>query len=245
MIDKATTIVLVHGAFADHHAFHAVTPLIAEQGYRVVTPDLPGHGKDHTPPGSLSLEDYVEAVRQVVRSEGEVILVGHSMAGMVISEVAERERDRVRVLVYVAAYLPQDAQSLHQLAAMDADSLVGTNMDFAPDYSTATIQKSAVVEALCADVPTALQTVILERQRPEPLKPFQGVVSLTRAKFGSVRKAYLRTAADRAATPSLQDRMLAGYPDIPVLSLPTSHLPFLARPAEFASTLVALIDVAR
>lgn len=239
------TLVLVHGAFADHHAFDAVVPLLTARGFKVLAPDLPGHGDDATPAARITLDTYVAAIRQLVQAEGEVTLVGHSMAGMVVSQVAELEPRRVRAVVYVAAYLPRDGQALQQLAEQDPDSLVGKNLQFAADYSTVSIKREAVAEAIAADLPAEVQRFVVDGQRPEPLAPFQGKVALTAANFGAVPRAYLRTTADRAVTPALQQRMLAASPGLPERALPTGHLPFVARPAEFVDALVGLVDAAR
>ncbi len=239
------TLVLVHGAFADHHAFDGVKPLLEAKGYKVVAPDLLGHGDDSTGLAGISLDAYVDEVAKVVEREGDVILVGHSMAGLVVSQVAEREAARVQALVYVAAYLPQSGQALQKLAEQDPDSLVGKNMEFAPDFSTVSIKKSAVAEAIAADVAPAIQRFIVEGQKPEPLKPFQGTVTLTAERFGKVKKAYLRTELDHAVTPALQAKMLAAYPAVPTWSLATGHLPFVAQPQAFADALVAAIAGAR
>lgn len=239
------TIVLVHGAFADHHAFDAVAPLFAQRGFTVVANDLAGHGADATPLASISLDRYVDDVARVVRDSGPVVLVGHSMAGMIVSQVAERVPDAVDALIYVAAYLPEDGQSLQALAETDGDSLVGKNMEFAPDYSTVSIKPSAIGDAICADLPADVQKMIAASQRPEPLSPFQGKVALTAGAFGRVKKAYLQTTADRAVTPALQQRMLQKYPSMPVDALATSHLPFVAQPAAFVDKVLSLVERAR
>lgn len=237
-----STIVLVHGAFADHHAFDAVVPLFEGRGHPVLAPDLPGHGGDSTPLGAINLEAYVERIRGLIK--GPVVLVGHSMAGMVVSQVAERDPDRISALVYVAAYLPKSGQSLQQLAETDGESLVGKSLQFAPDYSTTSLPKAVVPEAIAADLPAQLQAIISESQRPEPLAPFQGVVNLG-ANFDRVKKAYLRTELDRAVTPILQSKMLLEYPQMPTRSLRTGHLPFLAQPEAFVEAVLALAKSAR
>lgn len=235
-------VVLVHGAFADHHAFDAVKPLLEAKGYSVVTPDLPGHGEDSTPLSEITLDRYTDSVLTEVRSHPQgVVLVGHSMAGMVVAQVAERAPQQIKQVVFVCAYLPQNGQSLQDLASTDAESVVGKSLQFAPDYRTATLAKERVVEALAADLPTPLQRVIVNAQRPEPLAPFQGKVTLTDAGFGQVRKAYLFTSQDRAVTLGLQRRMASAYPQLRTTTLTTGHLPFLAQPQPFADALIDLI----
>lgn len=237
------TFVLVHGAFADAHAFDGVKPALEAKGHRVLAPDLPGHGRDTTPPAEVSLERYVDAIDAVVNAQsGPVVLVGHSMAGMVVAQVAERSPQRIKQLVFVAAYLPQSGQSLEELAKTDAASLVGQNLQLAADYSTATLRKEAIAEALAADLPPALQGLIVAGQKPEPLAPFRGKVTLTTAGFGAVPKSYVLTANDRAVSPALQAQMVSSWPGTRTVTLETSHLPFLAQPDAFVATLLELAE---
>jgi len=235
------TIVLVHGAFADHHAFDAVVPLLERRGYRVLAPDLPGHGDDPTPARDITLDTYVTAITRLVEAQpGPVILVGHSMAGMVVSQVAEHVPAKIARLIYVAGYLPTDGESLQALAESDPTSLIGPALVMAPDYTTASLKPDQVIPAICADVAPAIQRLIRDGQKPEPLAPFQGRVTLTDDRFGQVAKAYLSTTEDRAVTLDLQRRMLAHYPAMRVSTIATSHLPFVARPDELVTALVAL-----
>lgn len=235
------TFILVHGAFADAHAFDAIAPLLKAQGHRVVAADLPGHGSDATSAKSITLESYVDVVMKWVDAEtAPVILVGHSMAGMVVSQVAERAPSKVKQVILVAAYLPRSGQSLEELAKTDTESLVGPNMVFAPDFSTVTIRKEHLVESLAADVPAAVQRFIVDGHKPEPLAPFQGKATLTNARFGSVPRSYIFTTKDRAVGPTLQQQMVAAWPNTATATLDTSHLPFLAQPDAFVKALLTL-----
>ncbi|MBS2011392.1 MAG: alpha/beta fold hydrolase [Deltaproteobacteria bacterium] len=235
------TFVLVHGAFADARAFDAVRPLLEARGHRVVAADLPGHGSDATPARDVSFAKYVDAVQALVEAQpSPVVLVGHSMAGMVVAQVAERVPAKVRQLVFVAAYLPKSGQSLEELAKGDTASLVGQNMEFAADWSTVTIKREALAEALAADLPAEIQAFIVAGHVPEPLSPFQAKVTLTDAAFGAVPRSYVFTSADRAVTPALQERMVAAWPNTKTRSLRTGHLPFLAQPSAFVDALLEL-----
>lgn len=235
------TYVLVHGAFADAHAFDAVKPLLEAKGHQVIAADLPGHGADITALEGLSLETYVDAVTRLVEAQPQpVALVGHSMAGMVVSQVAERATARVQQVVFVAAYLPKSGQSLEEIAKGDPTSLVGANMQFAADFSTVTIKKERLAEALAADLPGEVQGFIVAGHKPEPLAPFRGKATLTDARFGSVPRSYLFTSNDRAVTLALQQQMVAAWPNTKTKTLATSHLPFLAQPAAFVAALLEL-----
>ena len=84
-----------------------LVPMLLARGHDVVSFDLPAHGVDTTPPTDVSFEDYVSRVIAAVDAQPEpVVLVGHSMAGLVVAQVTERRPEAVETAVYLSAYLP-------------------------------------------------------------------------------------------------------------------------------------------
>ncbi len=236
------TYVLVHGAWEDEHAWDAVKPLLEAKGNTVVTVNLPGHGADTTPASQISLASYVDAVVNAVNAQpGQVVLVGHSMAGLVVSEVAEKIPAKIKYLVYVAAYLPKNGDDLTTLSHEDATSIIGKNLEFAPDYSTATIKKAVLVEAFCADCSQEVKDELLASHKGEPTKPLQEKAVLTDANFGSVEKYYIETTKDFAVGNQLQRKMVADNGTVKqVFTMETSHLPFLVQPQQFVDVLLGI-----
>ncbi len=105
------TYVLIHGAWHGAWCWDKVVSLLKMKGHRVEAPDLPGHGKDRTPIGEVSLEAYAEKICKVLDAELEpVILVGHSMGGIAISQAAEYLPDKIETLVYLTAFLLRDGE---------------------------------------------------------------------------------------------------------------------------------------
>lgn len=105
-----STYLLVHGAWHDGRAWDRVVPLLA--GHRVVTPTLTGHGGSPLTP-DVGLETYVDDVVRVLVDEDlrDVVLVGHSYAGLIISSVANRVPDRIGQLVFLDAMVPADGET--------------------------------------------------------------------------------------------------------------------------------------
>lgn len=113
----AQTFILIHGAWHASWCWKPIAKELILKGHKVFMPDLPGHGLKSHRSSSIGLADYVNSVVQLIQHQQEqVILVGHSMAGLVISEVAEIIPDAIRELVFVAGYVPQDQKSLFSLA---------------------------------------------------------------------------------------------------------------------------------
>ncbi len=237
---RGTPVVLVHGAWMGAAAWDKVAADLRGRGLSVTTVELPGHGRDATPPEKLSMAGYIDAVAAALPADGRAVLVGHSMAGMVISGVAEKAPGRVAKLVYVAAYLPKDGQSLYQLSQGDADSQVPRWWRQADPkaYSPAWIDKAGIVDVFCADCGAADQQFLLDSHKAEAVPPLGTPVSLTTARFGSVPRIYVHTARDRAVSLTLQRRMLADAGGAArVVELDTSHAPMLTRPQALADVI--------
>jgi pimeloyl-ACP methyl ester carboxylesterase len=115
------TIVLVHGAWQGAWCWERLAPLLEHRGHQVLIPTLTGSGtraEELTP--SVTLETHIGDVLAVVWEAGrdDIVLVGHSYSGMVISGVTERAADRIASLVFVDAFYPNDGESaLDQMPA--------------------------------------------------------------------------------------------------------------------------------
>jgi pimeloyl-ACP methyl ester carboxylesterase len=107
---KAKTAVLVHGAFADGSCWQKVIPYLEKAGLKVIAVQNPLD----------SLDNDVAATKRAIRNaEGPVVLVGHSWAGAVITEAGNDEK--VKSLVYVAAYAPDKGESVHSASSKYPD----------------------------------------------------------------------------------------------------------------------------
>ncbi|HNV55188.1 MAG TPA: alpha/beta fold hydrolase, partial [Pseudomonadales bacterium] len=106
-------LLLVHGAWHGGWCWRDLRPLLEADGHRVWAPDLPGHGDHPLPVAQVSLQGYVESLCDLIETIGQpVVLVGHSMGGIVISQLAQQRPERIERLVYLTAMLPRSGQSL-------------------------------------------------------------------------------------------------------------------------------------
>jgi pimeloyl-ACP methyl ester carboxylesterase len=108
-------IVLVHGAWHGGWCWRRLVPLLTAAGHTVYTPTLTGLGdRAHLARPDINLDLHVRDLQAFLEMEDlqDVTLVGHSYAGFVISMLAERVRSRLRRLVYLDAFLPEDGKSL-------------------------------------------------------------------------------------------------------------------------------------
>ena len=119
---------LIHGAWHGGWCWKKVTPLLRAAGHEVCTPTLTGLGeRAHLLSAEVTLDTHVQDVVGVLEYEDlrDVVLVGHSYGGMVITGVVDRAADRLAHLVYLDAFVPQDGQALADLV----DSTLYTTLE--------------------------------------------------------------------------------------------------------------------
>lgn len=220
-------IVLVHGAFEDSGVWKGVEAGLRKDGYQTLAINLPGRAGNPLSPAQASLSAYSNAVLAGLAHEHRpVVLVGHSFGGIVISQVAEAAPEKVKTLVYVAAYLPRDGESLFSLATSDKDSAVGPHLQIQKYKGLASIEVGARADLFANDGSPALKAAIPALILDEPLAPLAEPVHLTAA-FAGVNKAYVFTREDHVISPAQQHAMVAATPVARSFSLDTGHTPFL------------------
>jgi pimeloyl-ACP methyl ester carboxylesterase len=238
------TFVLVHGAWSNAEVWSEVTQRLEAAGHKVFAPNLPSHGTDVTPPENASLDGYADAVLAIAKSADQpVVLVGHSMAGTVISTVAERNPELVSHLVYLAAYLLPNGQSLYgftQTSPGMADSALGPALR--PGEGTLGVDPAAFIDVFCADAPPDAAKAAAVNLRPDPLTPLGTPITVSDSRWGSVPRSYIFTSKDRCVSPASQKEMVDAVPVGKVATIDASHLAMLSKPDELVSIISSLID---
>lgn len=235
------TYVLVHGAWQAPYVWDVVSAELRPNGHKVIVVELPGHGADTTPPQNLTLDVYRDKVIDALSKVSEaVILVGHSMGGMVITHVAEKVPSSISKLVYLGAFLPASGQALTDLAFSDPNSKLGPSLIPSADQLTLNVARNQVTDLFINDGSPTEKERVLANYRAEPAIPFTNKVELSKDGFGAKEKVYVKTLNDVVISPSLQDRMIARAGITSVYELPTSHSPFLVQPHAVAKVLLEL-----
>src|SRR5205809_2952479 len=112
-----TSFVLIHGAWHGSWCWKRVRRLLQAQGHDVFTPTLTGVGeRSHLLSRDVNLETHILDIVNLIRWEelSDIVLCGHSYGGCVISGVADRIPDRIRALVYLDAFVPENGENLGQ-----------------------------------------------------------------------------------------------------------------------------------
>jgi pimeloyl-ACP methyl ester carboxylesterase len=234
--------VLVHGAWHGGWCWADVAAALRASGHGVSVAELPGRGADTRPHSVITLEDYVRSVADLIALQAQpVVLVGHSMGGITITQVAEAMPERIARLVYVTAFLPRNGTTLLDYSATVADTPLQEGIEADPAAGSMRLKSTAVARDAfynCCE-PRAAEAA-LARLVPEPMAAAATAVRTSPERFGRVPRWYVECLQDRAITPQLQRRMQAEQPCERVLRLDTDHSPFLSTTAALATLLAAV-----
>lgn len=232
--------VLVHGAFAGAWIWEPLMARLEAYGHSATAFDLPGLGEDHTPLSGCTLEASAARVCGVLASgSAPAFVVAHSMGGIIATQAAARCLNRFAALIYVAAFMPKDGQSLLALTKLPegAGDQVQANIVIEGDPPVAIMPGSASRKALYDCCTEGVADWAIARQRPQPVAPFATPVSLPAGALEGMKRYCVLCLQDRAMQPALLRRMIAENPCSDVVELDTDHTPQLSMTAALAVAL--------
>jgi pimeloyl-ACP methyl ester carboxylesterase len=220
------TIVFVHGLWADGSCWSKVINPLVDKGYKVISVQNP----------TTSLEDDVAATKRAIdRADGDVILVGHSWGGSVITEAGADPR--VKALVYIAAFAPDTGETAASLGQSVAPTILPGFIQNANGYLT--LSREGVAKAFAADLSPKEQELVYAVQEPAFQKVF-GDVGVNAA-WKTKPSWYVVASEDNAINPELEKRM-AKRANAKTTILKSSHVAMLSKPNE---VLAVILDAAK
>lgn len=235
-------IILLHGSWHGAWCWYKVIPHLEAAGHRVHVPDLLAHGRDwRIARGRITLKQMARQVCELIDSLAEpALLVAHSRGGIVASSVAEMRPQKVRGLVYLAAFMLRDGERVSDFFRIDKDSLIPKNIRINKLALTDSLKEEAYRPALyadCDDADVALASTLLTA---EPSLPALTRLRLSPDRYGTVRRHYIELTQDKAVSLTLQRKMIAASPCASVSSIDASHSAYFSRPGRLAEVIDSL-----
>jgi pimeloyl-ACP methyl ester carboxylesterase len=229
MSTNTANIVLVHGFWADGSSWNKVIPILENAGHKVIAVQLPLH--------SLA-DDVATTKRAVEQLGGPTILVGHSYGGIVITN-AGYNNPNVKGLVYVAAFAPNEGQSLgdfFDVSKLPKDFLKTDSGGFA--Y----INPDLFHDMFAQDVDLAQADIMATTQKPPSL-------AILPEKSGPPAWKQLPTwyevsGNDRMIPPDVE-RMFAKQINATTITVNASHVPFISHPDQIAGLILNATKVGK
>ena len=219
MATNATNIVLVHGAWADGSGWSKVIPILTAAGHKVIAVQLPLH----------SLADDVATVKRAIDLGGKpVTLVGHSYGGEVITNAAYNNPN-VTGLVYIAAFAPDEGQSLStfvspakfpkELFITDSGGFLYINPKLFREFFAQDVNSSEADVMAIAQKPFN-QSEIFAKSGPPAWKQLP---------------TWYQVSTNDHAIPPDTERMFAKRMNATTIELPASHASYVSHPNEIAA----------
>lgn len=221
--DMKNSVILVHGAFADATGWQKVIPLLEEEGLAVTAVQLP----------LKSLADDVATTKRAIDSQpGDVILVGHSYGGAVITEAGSGNA-KVKALVYVAAFAPDTGETLNGLIERFSPSPLGTAV--APDSAGFLfIDRTKFQSVFANDLSKEEASLLAATQKPLAASIFGEPVKA--AAWKNVPSWYVVSTQDNSINPDLE-RFMAKRMGAKIKELKASHVSFISNPSEISKVI--------
>ena len=228
-----SSFVLVHGGSHGAWCWDRVRPLLERDRRveRVLAVDLPGHGERIAagPQEEIGLSDYVDAVVSDIEDAGltDIVLVGHSLAGITIPHVAARLPSRLRRLIYLSTTNPESGRSVMDELASNPLSPISRGID--------------VTEGFCSDLDEATSAWLRSRLGPQPAGPLEAKVTRV-AGPPAIPSTYVLLEQDEVLIPAYQlenaKRIGAGE----IVRMAGGHSIFASRPEALAEVLLRYAD---
>lgn len=241
---KHPTIVLVHGALLTSSSFAPLQSYLQNQGYNVITIDMPGRVNDKVLPKEATLMAAVKKVCKVVEMQKDpVLLVGHSQAGAIITQATNNCGAYIKGLVYVAAVLPLSGEKVFDLLSeqdnrhFEMVAPIDNNTGLAKPDHKAPLKEFFMGDANDDDAKRAINNMV-----PEPIVLGDGVLNYDQVLFNQIPKFYIKTSKDLIISPETQDKYIKRQNIKNLYILDTGHSPFISQPHLLGKKLISIYN---
>ena len=228
-------LLLVPGLWLDASSWSDVTPVLERAGHTVHPLTMPGVGAPAGESSEIGIADWVAAVvDQIDRTEGPVVLVGHSGGGNVVYGAVDARPERIARVVFVDTFPPGDGGSIWEFPIVDGVvPFPGWDSFEEAEVADLDAETRAAVEARTRSVPAQVPTDTLrlsdERRRRIPTTMLTGTVSEAEI------RTFISEAPDWAAE-------LAAVEDLEIVELNCGHWPQFSMPGRLGAAILAAVD---
>ena len=224
-------IVLVHGAFADGSSWQRIIPLLERDGYTVTAVQNP----------LTSLSDDIATTKRVIDAQtGDVVVVGHSYGGSVITGAAAGN-PHVKALVYLAAYAPEAGETIGALTGKFAPPPLITAL--VPDTAGFLyIDRAKLHDVFAKDVSDAEARMLAVTQKPLAKVTFDQ--SVDNVAWKTIPSWYLVSQEDQAINPEME-RFMSKRMGAKTTEIKASHVSFISHPQEVTQLIESAATAAK
>jgi pimeloyl-ACP methyl ester carboxylesterase len=233
------TFVLLHGSWHGGWAWEPTAWCLREFGHDAYAPTYPGHQLGASRAG-VRHQDYVRSVVDFVEGHDlrDVVLVGHSFGGSVVSRVSQEIPDRLARLVFHTAFVVEDGASVNDNFPEDQTTAFAAAAATSPDNTVACAWE-VFRDLFIQDASPEAARTVWERLVPQPFSPWEEELDLTEFHRGALPRSFIAVADDLALPPGTwHPHMSSRLGAFKLVEMGGSHEVMFTRPAELARALV-------
>jgi pimeloyl-ACP methyl ester carboxylesterase len=231
--------VLLHGSWHGGWAWEPTAWCLRELGHTAYTPTYPGHFPGASRRG-IRHDDYVSAVVRFIeqRDLRDVVLVGHSFGGSVVSRVSQSIPERLRRLIFHTAFVVEDGSSVNDNIATDQTTLFAQSAAASPD-NTVECPWEVFRDLFIQDASPEDARSVWERLVPQPFEPWDAKLDLAEFYRQGLPKSFIAVEDDHALPEGTwHPHMSSRLGTFKLVEMQGSHEVMFTRPAELARKLV-------
>jgi pimeloyl-ACP methyl ester carboxylesterase len=232
--------VLVHGGGQGGWVWQQVSRLLREEGHEVYTPTLTGFGeRGHLDSPHVSFQTFLDDIVNVLTFEGlsDVVLVGHSMGGVMVPRIAEIAPERIRRVVWTTAVVTRDGESL--IEAVPQSPWMARAVKLSPE-GIAETNLELLLDAVIHDGTPEQREFVRARHRPYPAHALLEPGRLSAFLKLGLPTGYIVATLDRAIEPHIARGFMELLPGCRRAEIEAAHQCMNSRPRELAEILVAM-----
>lgn len=232
------TYVLLHGAWHGPWCWEKICPLLTAKGHTVITPNIPWTFDALPPNQSLNIESITTQICElIIDLKIQVTLVGHSMAGLLISNIISRIPDHVSSAFYICGFIPANGQSINDLESIMSGSTIASNMFLDQKKRSMVIPDTYIKEGFYHDCNELDYKFAKQRVQPQLASTFLYAIDIDFQKLTDTRKIYIECENDKAVPITAQREMQKNMNFDQIFSLSCGHSPFFSLPEKLVQSL--------
>eukprot|EP00262_Sarcandra_glabra_P004162 TRINITY_DN15147_c0_g1_i1.p1 TRINITY_DN15147_c0_g1~~TRINITY_DN15147_c0_g1_i1.p1 ORF type:complete len:261 (+),score=15.47 TRINITY_DN15147_c0_g1_i1:87-869(+) len=237
--------ILVHGASHGAWCWYKIRCLLENSGNKVSCVDLAGAGIHPTDPNTIfSFDEYNKPLIDLISALPEdetIILVGHSLGGLSVTQAIHKFGNKIRLAIYIAALMVRSGHSMEQdtkrRSPEDLEQkrkIFALNFGLGPQNPPTSVicRKEYQRECFYDMSPKEDSTLASMLLRPSPCRATGEVHFVEGAAVDSVKRVFIKTICDKIMHPDRQDKVINGWPPNQVLTIESDHSPFFSAPTQ-------------
>lgn len=196
---------------------------------------MPGHGKNTYPLADVTYDLYYQCIEKILLQQSEpVVLVAHSMSGLMAAPLLDCYPEKISHLYLIAALVAQNGESLLDIVMNGGPSVIPELLIENPENNTQSLDLQQVKNAFYYDCPSEVADWAIAHLQSQPIAPFSTPIEWKDTGKTVSKRSYILCENDHDVHPQTQMNVLKNYP-CHVIKMQACHFPFLSQPQELIS----------